>query len=128
MTRPRLRSPYVSHPGALGMVAGRWLLQRVTAIARAPPTIWSAALLIAHTRSDHAAVIAWLHSPTNPGMMVVLLAVLFWHMALGRGVVIKACVHAIHLRSAALIAMRMACLLLAAAGIGAIVRIALQSP
>lgn len=62
------------------------------------------------------------------GLMVVLLAILFWHMALGLGVVIKDYVHAIHLKSGALIAMRMVCLLLATAGIGAIVRIALQSP
>lgn len=128
MTRPRLRSTYVLSPGALRKGAGSWLLQRATAIALIPLTIWFSASLIARTGSDHAALIAWLHSPMNSGPMALLLAVLFWHTALGLRVVIKDYVHAVRLNAGALIAMRMTCLLSTAAGIGAIVRIALQTP
>lgn len=128
MNRPHVRPTRPLNPGALRKGAGGWLLERATAIVLAPLTVWFAASLIAHTGSDHAALVAWLRSPMNSGLMVLLLAVLFWHTALGLGVVIKDYVHATHLKTGALFAMRAACLLSAAAGIGAIVHIALQTP
>lgn len=102
------------------------MLERATAVVLIPLTVWFVASLIAHTGSDHAALIAWLHSPLNAVLMVLLLAVLFWHTALGLGVVIKDYVHANHLRTVALIAMRIGCLVFTVAGIAAVLYIALQ--
>ena len=70
---------------------------------------------------------AWLRSPLNAVLMALLLIVLFWHTAMGLGVVIKDYVHAIHQRTVTLIAMRVTCLAFAVAGIAAIVCIALQA-
>lgn len=126
MNKPRSRSMHVLESGALRKGAGGWLLERVTAIVLVPLTVWFVGSLIAHTGSDHAALIAWLRSPLTAMLMALLLAVLFWHTALGLGVVINDYVHAHLQKAAALIAMRVACLVLAAAGIMAILRIALQ--
>lgn len=127
MDRPPLRSTGAFDTGAMRKGAGGWLLERATAIVLVPLTVWFVASLIAHTGSDHAALIAWLRSPLTAVLMTALLIVLFWHTALGLGVVIKDYVHAPHQKTAALIAMRVACLLLTAVGILSILRIALQA-
>ncbi|MEO7478361.1 MAG: succinate dehydrogenase, hydrophobic membrane anchor protein [Lysobacteraceae bacterium] len=126
MNTPRLRSMRVFGRGALRKGARGWLLERATAIALVPLTVWFVAALIAHTGSDHAALIAWLRSPLNALLMTLLLIVMFWHTALGLGVVIKDYVHAIHQQTLALIAMRAVCLICAAAGIVAVAHIAFQ--
>ncbi len=124
--RPRLRWTSIFNSDALRKGAGGWLLQRATAIVLVPLTVWFVASLIAHTGGDHAALIAWLHSPLNAILMTLLLAVLFWHTALGLGVVIKDYVHAIPLQAAALIAMRISCLVFTVAGVAAVLYIVFQ--
>ncbi|MEO8743100.1 MAG: succinate dehydrogenase, hydrophobic membrane anchor protein [Lysobacteraceae bacterium] len=126
MNTRRLRSMRVFGGGALRKGARGWLLERATAMALVPLTVWFVAALIAHTGSDHAALIAWLRSPLNALLMTLLLIVMFWHTALGLGVVIKDYVHAIHQQTLALIAMRAVCLICAMVGIVAVVRIAFQ--
>lgn len=126
MNRPRLRPTYVVNPGRLRNGVVRWLLQRATAVALVPLTVWFVASLIAHTGSDHAALFTWLHAPLNAVLMILLLVVLFWHTALGLGVVIKDYVHTVTQRTVALITMRAVCLICAAAGIFAVVRIVFQ--
>lgn len=128
MNTPRLRSTRVFGLGALRNGTGDWLLERATAIVLVPFTAWFVASLIAHTGSNHAELIAWLRSPLNAVLMALLLIVLFWHTALGLGVVIKDYVHTLYRRTVALIAMRVACLALTVAGISAVLYIALQAP
>lgn len=126
-SRTRLRSTRAFGLGAPRKGAGGWLLERATAIALVPLTVWFVAALIAHTGSDHAALIAWLRSPLNVVLMVLLLIAMFWHTALGLQVVIEDYVHAIHPRTVTLIAMRVVCLVLAVVGIVAVLRIAFQA-
>lgn len=124
--RPHPRRTYVVNPGRLRNGVVSWLLQRATAVVLVPLTVWFVASLIAHTGSDHAALITWLHSPLNAVLMTLLLVVLFWHTALGLGIVIKDYVHVIAQRAVALIAMRAVCLICAAAGIVAVFCIVFQ--
>lgn len=126
MSTPRLRSTRVFGIGPLRNGAGGWLLERATAVVLVPLTVWFVASLIAHTGSDHAALIAWLRSPLNAILMALLLIILFWHTALGLGVVIKDYVHAVRWRTATLIAMRVICLAFAVVGIGAVLKVAFQ--
>ncbi len=107
--------------GAFRNSTAGWLLERATAIMLAPLTVWFVVTLIAHTGNDYPALIAWLRSPFNAGMMTLMLIVLFWHTALGLGVVIKDYVHAINQRTTILIAMRVICMALTAVGIVAVV-------
>ncbi|MDI1253296.1 MAG: succinate dehydrogenase, hydrophobic membrane anchor protein [Thermomonas sp.] len=125
--RPRPRPTYIVNPGALRKGVGSWLLQRATAVVLVPLTVWFVASLIAHTGSNHAALITWLHSPLNAVLMTLLLMILFWHTALGLGVVIKDYVHPIHQKTVALIAMRIACLVFTVVGIAAVLYIVLQA-
>lgn len=102
---------------------GHWWAERLSAIALVPLTLWFVAAIIAHSVSDHAAVIAWLRTPVVMVLMVLQVFALFHHTALGLQVVIEDYVHSAA-KFAAVIAVRLICYGLAAAGILAILQIA----
>jgi succinate dehydrogenase / fumarate reductase membrane anchor subunit len=101
---------------------GHWWAQRVSAVALIPLTLWFFASIIAHTGSDYATFIEWLKSPLASVLMTLNLIAIFYHAALGLKVVIEDYVHS-WLKIVALIAVRLGCFALAAAGIIATLRI-----
>jgi succinate dehydrogenase / fumarate reductase membrane anchor subunit len=125
MNRERLRSPLGS---ALGLGSAKdgvepWWLQRVTAVALIPLTIWFLVSILVHMGSDYVTVIVWLRTPVVTVLMVLLLTGLFYHTALGLQVVIEDYVHSGR-KFAALVGMRLVCFSLAVTGILAILRAA----
>lgn len=67
-----------------------WWLQRVTAVALVPLTLWFTAALVAGMLSPNVVKVAvWFASPANAIMMVMLLVALFIHARLGVQVVIE---------------------------------------
>ena len=90
------RSP-LSHALGLGSAkAGveQWWRERVSKpLALVPLTVWFAASIIMHTNSDYVTLIAWLRTPIVSLLMVLLLAGIFYHAALGLQVVIEDYVH-----------------------------------
>ena len=83
-----LRSPLkrAAGLGSAGDGVGRWWMERVTAVALVPLALWFVASIIALAGSDHAAFVAWLREPLAALLMVLLLATLFAHLALGLNV------------------------------------------
>ena len=104
--------------------AEHWLMQRVTAAALIPLTLWLVASLIALTGSDYNTFITWLRAPFVTILIVLLLIALFHHMALGLQVVVEDYVHSELAKIPALVAIRLVCVALAVAGIFATLRIA----
>ncbi len=128
MDKERMRSPL---GGALGLGSAKdgveqWWLERVTAIALVPLTLWFVVSIVVHMNSDYAAAIAWLQTPLAATLMVLLLTALFWHTALGLQVVIEDYIHS-GLKLPLVIAMRFGCFVLAVAGILAVLRICFRS-
>jgi succinate dehydrogenase / fumarate reductase membrane anchor subunit len=102
-----------------------WWVQRLTAVALVPLTLWFAAALIAHVGADRGAVLTWLSSPVPAIAMLLLLIAGLYHMALGVQVVIEDYIHTEWVKLAALVLDRFAAFVLAIAGIFAVLRIAL---
>ena len=102
-------------------------MQRVTAVALVPLTLWFVVSLIAHLGAPRAAAVAWLGSPFVAIAMVLLLIATFYHMALGIEVVIEDYVHHDWREDRGAHAQPLAAWSLAAAGIFAVLRIALGS-
>jgi succinate dehydrogenase / fumarate reductase, membrane anchor subunit len=126
MNRQRMRSP-LSRAQGLGSAregVEHWWMQRVTAVALIPLTLWLTASLIALTGSDYDTLIAWLRTPIATILMVLLLIALFHHISLGLRVVVEDYVHSDRAKIPAVVAIRLACCALAIAGIFAILRIA----
>ena len=126
MKRQDMRSPLgrVIGLGSAKDGVGHWWLQRLTAVALVPLTIWFVASIIAHTASDYERFIAWLSTPLTTTFMTLLLIAMFYHTALGLQVVIEDYVHSAA-KIPLLVAMRLGCSALAVAGIMANLRIAL---
>ena len=102
---------------------GPWWAERVSAVALIPLTLWFAASIIVHTGSDYTTFVSWLRAPLVATLMILLLIALFHHTALGLQVVIEDYIHS-GAKFAAVIAVRLGCFALAAAGFVATLRIA----
>ncbi len=128
MDRHRKRSSLAHAMGLGSAKAGveHWWSQRVSAVALIPLTLWFVASIIAHTGSGYATFIAWLRTPLASILMILLLIAIFYHTALGLQVVIEDYVHS-WAKFAALVAVRLGCFALAAAGIITTLRIAFGS-
>ena len=129
MSADPLRSPLGR---ALGLGSAKegvehWWLQRVTAAALVPLALWFVAALIAHLGADYQTAVAWLRSPLTAVAMILLVIATFVHMALGVQVVIEDYVHHEPARLASLVLVRLACWVLGAAALFAVLRVALGS-
>jgi succinate dehydrogenase / fumarate reductase, membrane anchor subunit len=120
-----MRSPLARAIGLGSAKAGvgAWWAERVSAVALVPLTLWFAASIIAHTGGDYTTFIVWLRTPLVSIPMILLLTALFYHTALGLQVVVEDYVHSAT-KFAAVIAVRLGCCALAAAGVVAILSIA----
>jgi succinate dehydrogenase / fumarate reductase membrane anchor subunit len=126
MSDDRLRSPLGR---ALGLGSAKegvehWWMQRVSAVALVPLTLWFVAALIAHLGADYTAAVAWLRSPLSAIAMILLVVAVFVHMGLGVQVVIEDYVHHEGAKLASLIVLRLACWALGAAALFAVLRVA----
>lgn len=126
MVDPDTRSPLARARGLGSAKDGvqAWWLERVTAVALVPLTLWLAASLIALSGGNHAEFVAWLSRPIAALLIVLLLIALFAHLAFGLRVVIEDYVHSAA-KIPALIAARLGCFALCIAGILATLSVSL---
>ena len=128
MERDDMRAPLAR---AIGLGSAKdgvqhWWMQRVSAVALVPLTVWFVAAIIVHTGADYATFVAWMRNPITDILMTLLLIALFYHVALGLQVIVEDYVHS-DTKFAVMIAVRLACFALAVAGIVATLRIAVAS-
>jgi succinate dehydrogenase / fumarate reductase membrane anchor subunit len=90
-----------------------WWMQRLTAIALVPLTLWFAAGVIAHVGAELSAVEEWLGRPANAAAMILFVAATFHHGQLGMQVMIEDYVHHEGLKVAAIVTVKLASALLA---------------
>lgn len=128
MSRAPMRSPLSQ---ALGLGSAQdgvedWWLERVSAVALVPLTVWFTVSIVMHAGDSYAAVIAWLKMPITTTLMTLLLIALFHHVALGLQVVIEDYVHS-RIKIPALVGIRLGCLAMAVAGLLATLKIAFSA-
>jgi succinate dehydrogenase / fumarate reductase membrane anchor subunit len=121
-----LRTPFARAVGLGSAKEGveHWWAQRVSSVALVLLGLWFVASLVALAGADRARVVAWLHEPLAAILLILTLAAVFYHSALGLQVVIEDYVATEWARIPAIIAARLLCLALAVAGIFAVLRIA----
>ena len=113
--------------GAAGGGVHHWRLQRMTAIALIPLSLWFVTGLLWAFRGDHAAVVGWIGQPHVTVLLLALSACLFWHLQLGLQVVIEDYVHTAWKQVAAQLLLRAAAVLGALVAVVSILKIALGS-
>lgn len=117
-----LRTPLKVARGTGASKSGvhHWWLQRVTAVALVPLSIWFLFLLGGVVRADYADVLASFGQPVHAIFLIVFVVCLFWHGALGLQVVIEDYVHARWLEVTLQVALRFGALLAALACVMAV--------
>lgn len=122
-----LRSP-------LGRVLGRgsakegvhhWWVQRVTSVALVPLTVWFVVSILSLPSLDHATVTAWLSQLWTAVFLILLVLTGAWHSQLGVRVVVEDYVHASGTKTLLLVLVTFFHVVVAAAGVLAILRVAL---
>jgi succinate dehydrogenase / fumarate reductase membrane anchor subunit len=121
-----LRSPLgrVLGLGAAKEGVHHWWQQRLTAVALVPLSIWFVVSLLALPALDHATVVAWMSQSTSALLLIVLVLVASWHSQLGLRVVVEDYVHG-GAKTVLLVTLGFAHCLIAAAGVLAVLRVAL---
>ncbi|MCY4467629.1 MAG: succinate dehydrogenase, hydrophobic membrane anchor protein [Thiotrichales bacterium] len=104
-----------------------WWMQRITAIALVPLTVWLVGSLVAIGAADHAQTVHWIRSPAISIALLLTIAALFHHAQLGLQVVIEDYVHSEWKKLAALISVKLLTVAVAATAAFSVLRIALGS-
>ena len=96
MSDRSLRTPLAKARGLGSAKDGthHFWVQRLTAVALIPLTVWLALSLASLATADQAEVVAWMKSPLSATLMVSFIMAGFWHMKLGLQVVIEDYMHA----------------------------------
>jgi succinate dehydrogenase / fumarate reductase, membrane anchor subunit len=121
-----LRSPVARVRGLGSAKDGthHWWLQRITAVALVPLVVWFVVSLLRFSLVGQTSARAWLASPITMTMLILAIAVGFWHAALGVQVVIEDYVHAKGWRIGLDMAVKFIAVALTVAGVVALFSIA----
>jgi succinate dehydrogenase / fumarate reductase membrane anchor subunit len=122
----KFRTPLAGVQGLGSAKSGthHWWMQRLTAIALVPLSLWFVASLLSIVTADHATVIAWLHSPLVAILCCALVVAIFYHAQLGLQVVLEDYVHTEWLKLLSIVFTKLLALLLAITCLFAVLRIA----
>jgi succinate dehydrogenase / fumarate reductase membrane anchor subunit len=103
-----------------------WWAQRFSSVALLILGVWFLAGLLQLPGYGYEHVQAWLNRPTSAVLMLLLVISVAWHSDLGIQVVIEDYVHQPFLKVVSIVVLRFAHILLAAASIFAVLRIAFR--
>lgn len=122
-----LRTPMRRVLGAGSAKGGvhHWWVQRLTALALVPLSAWFTVSLLALPSFDHATVAAWMGQSSTALLLILLLLVAAWHSRLGLQVVVEDYVPRLGARTVTLVVINFVHVLLAAAGVLAVLKVAL---
>jgi len=101
-----------------------WWLQRITAVALVPLSLWFVIAIIRLVGADTDSVRDWVGNPLPAILLVLLLIATFYHASLGLQVVIEDYIHAEFAKLGLVIIVRLACFAFVVAGIFAVVSMA----
>jgi succinate dehydrogenase / fumarate reductase, membrane anchor subunit len=127
MMASRMRSPLGR---ALGLGSAKegvehWWLQRITAAALVPLSVWFVIAIIRLVGADIEAMREWVAAPMPAILLILLLIATFWHASLGLQVVVEDYVHTPLTKLGLVLVVRLGCFAFAVAGIFAVLSMAL---
>ena len=124
---PSYRTP-LSRARGLGAAhhgVGNWISERVAAIALIPLTLWAVFGVLRLAAGDYETAVAWISDPVNATLMVLTIAISFWHMHAGLRVVVEDYIHVTLNKSALLLLNLFVCGLVGALAVFSILKVAL---
>ena len=107
--------------------AGEWLIERVLLVALLPLGLWAASTGFTLAGASYDAVLAWFANPLNAGLLAITVVVFFGYVSLAWKVILEDYVPSAGTRGLLVILLNIVFLVLAAASVFFIVRLALGS-
>ena len=107
--------------------AGEWMQERLSSLILIPLTLWGLWSGWVLSGAGYEGALDWFRSPVNAIVLTATLLVSLWHMNMGLKVIVDDYIHRPASRNALLGLIGLLCMLLAAAGVFFIVRLALGS-
>ena len=104
---------------------GHWIVQRVSAVALAPLGLWALYSGLSLSRLGFDGAQAWMHSPLNAILSILLTAAAVAHMRIGMTEVVEDYIHRPSTKRALLILNLFVCVLAAVTAVFCILKIAL---
>jgi succinate dehydrogenase / fumarate reductase membrane anchor subunit len=122
-----MRTPIskVRGQGSAGTGTHHFWMQRVTAVALLPLSMWFLCALMFHMGSDRADVLAWLSQPLVSILFILLITSGLYHLKLGLQVVVEDYVNGEGLKLLSQLAVTLGCVSVGIASIFAVLKIAL---
>lgn len=114
----------VRHLGSAKDGTHHFWVQRITAIALVPLSIWFVFAVLSLLGADYNAYKAWISVPFNTLLMVLLVGALFHHLQLGLQVVVEDYVHGEGAKVTLIILNKLAAVLLAATCVLSVLKVA----
>ncbi len=123
-----LRSPLgqVLGMGSAKQGVHHWWVQRLTSVALVPLSIWFLVSLLSLPSLDHWVVSAWMAQTSSALLLILFVLTAAWHSRLGLQVIVEDYVHGTGARTLTLVAITFAHLLIASAGVLAVLKVALR--
>ena len=107
--------------------AGEWKAERLSSVVLIPLTLWGLWSGWTLSGAGYDAVLEWFRSPVNATVLAATLLIAIWHMNMGLKVIVDDYIHRPASRNALLGSIAVLCVILAAASVFFIVRLALGS-
>ena len=107
--------------------AGEWKAERLSSLVLIPLALWGLWSAWTLSGAGYDGALGWFRSPVNATVLAATLLISVWHMNMGLKVIVDDYIHKPSSRTALLVLIGALCLLLAAAGVFFIVRLALGS-
>ena len=104
-----------------------WVVQRLTAVALVPLSLWFVVSILMLMRADYITVVNWMHAPWNAILLVLLVLTVYWHAYLGLQVVVEDYVHVAWMKASVIVLLRVIAVVLTAIGIFVVLRVAFGS-
>lgn len=98
-------------------------IQRVTAVALIPLTLWFGGAIVMVPGAEYQNIVEWISSPWNTVMMISAIIAVFYHAILGIQVVIEDYVHSEAMKLAGILASKLVLIFFALAALFATFRI-----
>ena len=107
--------------------AGEWMQERLSSLILIPLTLWGLWSGWVLSGAGYDGALDWFRSPVNAIVLTATLLVSLWHMNMGAKVIVDDYIHKPASRNTLLGLIGLVCVVLAAAGVFFIVRLALGS-
>ncbi len=122
-----LRSPLgkVRGLGSAKNGTHHWWMQKVTAVALIPLTIWFVSSIVQMTQADYEIVINWMNSPVVAILMTLFIITGIYHLKLGLQVIVEDYIHSEGSKMALQMMITFGCVAIAITAIFSILKIAL---